>query len=181
MKKTRSRKSRDTVPLISPLLSCRHCCCLYGWHLSRYHKIQWSGWHFCCLHGWYISLYTIRSHGLGWHRRCLNGFIYIFCGWYATLFTFIFFHTIHYTWLDHITQYMMRLGLADVLWVESVDFLGSHHMSNCDEAWAGWCLAWNRWSFKVTVSSGIFWPSSPTGIRTCDPHIRGSSRAVSEW
>jgi hypothetical protein len=35
---------------------------------------------------------------------------------------------------------------------------------------------------KVTVSSGIYFgPFSPTGTRTCAPHIRGSSRAVSEW
>jgi hypothetical protein len=27
----------------------------------------------------------------------------------------------------------------------------------------------------------FFWPFSPTGTRTCDPHTRGSSRAVSEW
>jgi hypothetical protein len=33
---------------------------------------------------------------------------------------------------------------------------------------------------KVTVSSGNFWPFSPTGTRTCALHIRGSSRAVSE-
>jgi hypothetical protein len=31
---------------------------------------------------------------------------------------------------------------------------------------------------KVTVSSGNLWPFSPTGTRTCAPHIRGSSRAV---
>jgi hypothetical protein len=35
---------------------------------------------------------------------------------------------------------------------------------------------------KVTVSSGIFFlPFSPTGTRTCAPHNRGSSRAISEW
>ncbi len=34
---------------------------------------------------------------------------------------------------------------------------------------------------KVTVSSRIFWSFSPTGTQTCAPHIRGSSRAVSEW
>jgi hypothetical protein len=34
---------------------------------------------------------------------------------------------------------------------------------------------------KVTVSRGIFWPFTITGTRTCVPHIRGSSRAVSEW
>ncbi len=64
------------------------------------------------------------------------------------------------------------------LWVESVDFLGSHHISNCDEAWAGCCFSMEPVVFKVTVSSGIFWPSSPTGTRTCNPHIRGSSRAM---
>jgi hypothetical protein len=34
-------------------------------------------------------------------------FFFIFFWWrYATLFTFIFFHTIHFrTWLDHITIY----------------------------------------------------------------------------
>ena len=106
----------------------------------------------------------------------------IFWWRYATLFTFIFFHTIHYrTWLDHITQYMMRLRLADVYEWNQWIFLGSHHISNCDEAWAGCCFSMEPVVFKVTVSSGIFWPSSPTGIRTCDPHIRGSSRAVSEW
>ncbi len=26
-----------------------------------------------------------------------------------------------------------------------------------------------------------FWPASPTGTRTCGPHIKGSGRAVSEW
>ena len=95
---------------------------------------------------------------------------------------FIFFHTIHYrTQLDHITQFMMRLGLADVYEWNQWIFLGSHHMSNCDEAWAGCCFSMEPVVFKVTGSSGIFWPSSPTGIRTCDPNIRGSSRAVSEW
>jgi hypothetical protein len=45
---------------------------------------------------------------------CTCFFIYIFWWRYAALFTFIFFLTIHYrTWLDHITQYMMRLRLAD--------------------------------------------------------------------
>jgi hypothetical protein len=34
---------------------------------------------------------------------------------------------------------------------------------------------------KVTVSSGNCGLFSPTGTRTCAPHIRGSSRAVSEW
>ncbi len=34
---------------------------------------------------------------------------------------------------------------------------------------------------KVKVSSGNLWPFSPTGTRTCAPHIRGSSGAVSEW
>jgi hypothetical protein len=45
-----------------------------------------------------ISLYTIRSYGLGWHRRCLNGFIYIFCGdmpLFLRLFSFIQYITEH--------------------------------------------------------------------------------------
>jgi hypothetical protein len=51
-----------------------------------------------------------------------------------------------------------------------------------DEAWAGWCFSvelvvfsLELVVFKVTVSSGIFGPSSP-------PHLgTQSSRAVSEW
>jgi hypothetical protein len=42
----------------------------------------------------------------------------------------------------------------------------SHHIHRCDEAEAGWVLAWNWWS---------------EGYSHCAPHIRGSSRAVSEW
>ena len=52
-----------------------------------------------------------------YHLELMFFLFFIYCfGWRcATLFTFIFFHTIHYrTQLDHITQYMMRLGLADV-------------------------------------------------------------------
>ncbi len=111
-------------------------------------------------------------------------FFFLIFFWVAIChsFMFIFFHTIQYrTQLDHITQFMMRLGLADVYEWNQWIFLGSHHISNCDEAWAGCCFSMEPVVFKVTVSSGIFWPSSPTGIRTCNPHIRGSSRAVSEW
>jgi hypothetical protein len=78
----------------------------------------------------------------------------------------------------------------------------SHHTQLLDEAWAGGRYEANQWfsrdnitklwvawlvfkhgtgGLKVTVSSGNFWPSSPAGTRTCDPHIRGSNRAVSEW
>jgi hypothetical protein len=31
------------------------------------------------------------------------------------------------------------------------------------------------------LSNGNLWPFSPTGTQTCSSHIRGSSRAVSEW
>jgi hypothetical protein len=34
---------------------------------------------------------------------------------------------------------------------------------------------------KVQTVAEFFWPFSPTGTRTCALHIRGSSRAVSEW
>jgi hypothetical protein len=51
---------------------------------------------------------------------------------------------------------------------------------SCDEA--GQTGFWHRTGgLKVTVSSGNLWLFSPTGTRTCAPHIRGSSRAVSEW
>jgi hypothetical protein len=42
-----------------------------------------------------------------------------------------------------------------------VDFLGSHHISNCDEAWAGCCFSMEPVVFKVTVSSGIFFDLPP--------------------
>jgi hypothetical protein len=48
---------------------------------------------------------------------------------------------------------------------------------SCDEAgfWHG------TGGLKVTVSSENLWPFSPSRTRTCAPHIRRSSRAVSEW
>ncbi len=42
-------------------------------------------------------------------------------------------------------------------------------------------FAWNRWSQGYSQQRNFFWPFSPTGTRTCAPHIRGSCRAVSEW
>ncbi len=51
---------------------------------------------------------------------------------------------------------------------------------NCDEA--GQAGFWHgTGGLKVTVSNGHLWPFSPTRTRTCTPHIRGSSRAISEW
>ncbi len=45
-------------------------------------------------------------------------------------FTFIVFHTIHYrTWQDIITRCTVRLGPADVLYVESEVFWGSYHIA----------------------------------------------------
>ncbi len=53
--------------------------------------------------------------------------------------------------------------------------------SSCDEAWAGCVYAWIRWSLRLQSVTEVLWPFSPTGAWTCIPHIRGSSRAVSEW
>ncbi len=63
---------------------------------------------------------------------CHSFYIYFFS--YNTLQNMIgSHHTIH-------TVYMMRLGQADVLWEDWEVFYGSHHISNCDEAWAGLCF-----------------------------------------
>ncbi len=40
--------------------------------------------------------------------------------------------------------------------------------------------SWNWCSLRLESIGEIFWPFSPAGARTCVPHIRGSSRAVSE-
>ncbi len=72
-------------------------------------------------------------------------------------------HTILYDEAD-----VCDWSCCDIIWIIS-------HC--CDEAGTGWVSAF----LEVTVSSGDFWPFSPIGTRTCTPHIRGFSRAISEW
>ncbi len=79
---------------------------------------------------------------------------------------------------SHHTQFMyclMRLGQVDVR-VESVVFQSLYHKA------VDWLvfIAWNRWSSGYSQQRKFFWPSSPAVTRTCDQHIRGSNRAVSE-
>ncbi len=113
-------------------------------------------------------------------------FSYIFWWRYATLLTFIFFHTIHYrTWLDHITQYMMRLRLADVYEWNRWIFLGSHHTSNCDEAEAD-VLAWNRWSLRLQSVAEFFdlppqlglEPATHTSEALAERYLNGCQRIL---
>ncbi len=79
--------------LISTLLSCRHCCCLNGWHLSLYHKPkpgmalslpEWLTslsvpqdpmvWLVLPLPEWFISTLCVPQDppALDWHCWCLN-------------------------------------------------------------------------------------------------------------
>ncbi len=98
---------------------------------------------------------------------------------FLRLFSFIQYITEH-GWITSHSIWWSLGWLTFMSWIGGV-FIGSHHISSCAEAWAGWFYAWNWWSLRLQSVAEIFWPSSPTRIRTCDPHIRGSSRAVSEW
>jgi hypothetical protein len=64
---------------------------------------------------------------------------------YATLFYFYFPYTIHYrTWYSRFTSHSL-IWWGGRLWVELL-VSESHHIHRCDEAEAGWVLAWNWWS-----------------------------------
>ncbi len=78
----------------------------------------------------------------------------------------------------HITQpYMMRQAFCEWSCCYYTTHITYILVMRLRQAWF-----WHgTGGLKVTVSSGNFWPFSPTGTRTCAPHIRGSSRAVSEW
>ncbi len=99
-------------------------------------------------------------------------------------FTFIFPYTIHYrTWYSRFTSHNLTYILYDEACVcEWNCWYYTNHITYIDVMRLWQAGFWHgTGDLKVTVSSGMFGLFSPTGTRTCTPHIRGSSRAVSEW
>ncbi len=101
-------------------------------------------------------------------------------GLVATCHSFLrFYFFLSYDTLQDITShnyYMMRQAFFSGAAVVSD---GSHRVvvMRLGHDW----FLYRIGGLKVTVSRGIFLANSPTGTRTYAPHIRGSSRVVSEW
>ncbi len=72
----------------------------------------------------------------------------------------------------------LPLPLADTRPSSQVSTFSRDYIS---KQWADLCFSMELVVLRLQYVAEIFWPSSPTGTRTCDPRIRGSNRAVSEW
>jgi hypothetical protein len=65
-------------------------------------------------------------------------------------------------------------------------FIGSHHISNCDEAWAGWVYAWNWWSLRLQSVAEFFGlppqlglePVTHTSEALAERYLNGSQRIL---
>jgi hypothetical protein len=65
-------------------------------------------------------------------------------------------------------------------------FIGSHHISSCDEAWACWFYAWNWWSLRLQSVAEFFGlppqlgfePVTHTSEALAERYLNGSQRIL---